>query len=177
MNDKTFNNIPPALTSMHIRKHFLHCEECPTNNMAQKPIPIEASGRAIVHGEEFQIDIKVFTNNPKAQKHKRAFRRYTGALTAIDLSTRYKIGTLIRSHTNQEVHFEALRVQIHGSGYMIKVLRLDNEYMAQDMKTWAASASRPYSCIPASHMNTTRMATSRSSTSHGARPCEAAVDR
>ena len=154
VDSKAFDNIPVDLTSKRIRKHFPHCEACPANNMAQKPIPREASDRVIAPGEEFQVDIKVFANNSKALKHKRAFGRYTGALTAIDLSTRYKIGTLIRSHANLEVHLEALRVQIHGSGHTLMVLRLDNEFMTQDIKTWAAECEPPIllqPCIPHEH--------------------------
>ena len=84
-------------------------------------------------------------------KHKRAFGRYTGALTAIDMSTRFKIGTLIRSHANLDTHLEALRVEIHGTGHTLKVLRLDNEFMTQDIKTWAAKCEPPMQlqlCIP-----------------------------
>ena len=82
-------------TPMPIRKHFSHCEAYPANNMAQKPIPREAFDRVTAAGDEFQVDIKVFANDSKALKHKRAFGRCIGALTAIDLLIWYKIGTLI----------------------------------------------------------------------------------
>ena len=58
--------------------------------MAQKPILREASDRVIAPGDEFQVDIKVFANNSKVLKHKRALGRYAGALAAIDLSVRSK---------------------------------------------------------------------------------------
>ena len=111
--------------------------------MAQRQIRTTATERVIEPGAEFQVDIKVFANNGKALKHKRAFGRYTGALTAIDMSTRFKIGTLIRSHANLEIHLEALRVEVHGTGHTLKVLRLDNEFMTQDIKTWAAKCEPP----------------------------------
>ena len=65
--------------------------------MAQQPIPRDASDRVFVPGEEFQVDIKVWANGSKALKHRRAFGRHTGALTAIDLFTRFKIGKLLIS--------------------------------------------------------------------------------
>ena len=154
VDSKSFDNIPKDLTSKRIRKHFPHCEACPANNMAQRPIPTTATERVIEPGAEFQVDIKVFANNGKALKHKRAFGRYTGALTAIDMSTRFKIGTLIRSHANLDTHLEALRVEIHGTGHTLKVLRLDNEFMTQDIKTWAAKCEPPIQlqpCIPHEH--------------------------
>ena len=77
----------------------------------------------------FQADIKVFANASKALNHKRAFGRYTGALTAIDLTTRFKIGKLIRSHASLEVELEALRVEVHGLGHTLRVLRLDSEFV------------------------------------------------
>ena len=154
VDNKAFDNLPARLTSKRIRKHFPHCEACPANNMAQKPIPRTASDRVIKDGEEFQVDIKVFANNSKALKHKRAFDKYTGALTAIDLATRFKIGKLIKSHANLEVHLEALRVEIHGSGHTLKVLRIDNEFNSEAVKTWAADCE-PYielqPCIPHEH--------------------------
>ena len=92
IDQKMFNNIPGKLTSKVVRKHFPQCEACPAGNMAQNPIPREASDREFVPGEELMIDIKVWANNSKALKHRRAFKRYTSALTAIDMATRYKIG-------------------------------------------------------------------------------------
>ena len=68
------------------------CEACHAGNMVQNPIPREASDRTFMAGEESMVDIKVWANNSKALKHRRAFKRYTGALTAIVLATRFKIG-------------------------------------------------------------------------------------
>ena len=98
VDDKVFENIPMELTPKHTIKHFPDCEAHPASNMARKPIPWTDLNRVIVHGEEFQVDITVFANNGKAPKHKRAFGRFTGALTAIDVKKRFKVGALIRSH-------------------------------------------------------------------------------
>ena len=143
VDSKAFNNIPLDLTSKLIRKHFPHCEACPTNNMAKKPTPRIASERGIVPWEEFQVGIKVFTNNRNALKHKRTFGRYTEALTAIDMATRFKIGTFTRSHVNLVIHLKDLRVEVHGTGHSLKVLQSDNDFMTQDIKTWAATTLHP----------------------------------
>ena len=121
-------NIPKDLTAKTIRKHFPQCEACLAGNMAQQPIPRDASDRVFVPGEEFQVDIKVWANGSKALKHRRAFGRHIGALTAIDLATRYKIGKPIKSTGTLEVELEALRIEIHGTGHTLRVLRLDNQF-------------------------------------------------
>ena len=41
-----------------------------------------------------QIDIKVFAATSKARKHLIAFGNSVGALTAVDMATGHKIGTL-----------------------------------------------------------------------------------
>ena len=154
VNDKVFDNIPKELTAKVIRKHFPQCEACPAGNMAQRDIPREASDRVILPDEEFQVDIKVFASTSKALKHKRAFGRYTGVLTAIDLSTRFKIGKLIRSHASLEIELDALRVDVHGLGYTLRVLRLDNEFVTDAIETWAKECEPPIElqpCIPHEH--------------------------
>ena len=71
----------------------------------------------------------------KAHKHKRAFERNTGVLTAIDFAMRFKIGKLIRLHVSLEVELEALGVAAHGAGHSLKVLRLDNYFVTKAIKT------------------------------------------
>ena len=110
--------------------------------------------RRIEPGEEFQLDIKVWANTSKALKPRRAFGRYTGALTAVDLSTRYKIGKLIRTTSAIEEQLDALRIEIRGTGHTLKVLRLDNQFVTAPVKKWAAQCE-PYielqPCIPHKH--------------------------
>ena len=84
VDNKVFAGLPKELTSKVIHKYFLQY------------IPREASDRELVHGKELQVDSKVFANNSKTLKHRRAFGRCTGSLTAIDLSTRFKRGKLIK---------------------------------------------------------------------------------
>ena len=154
VDNKMLASLPDELTSKVIRKYFPQCEACPAANMSQKPIPREASDRELVPGEKLQIDIKVFANNSKALKHRRAFGRYTGALTAIDLSTRYKLGKLIKSHASLEVQLEELRVDVHAAGYKLRVLRLDNEFVTAPIKRWAGLCEPPIElqpCIPHEH--------------------------
>ena len=154
IDQKMFSNIPDKLTAKVVRKHFPHCEACPAGNMAQNPIPREASDREFVAGEELMIDIKVWANNSKALKHRGAFKRYTSALTAIDMATRYKIGKPLTSHKSLEVALEELRVEVHGAGHTLRVLRMDNEFWTAPVRTWAASCEPPIElqpCIPHEH--------------------------
>ena len=154
VDNKMLASLPKELTSKVIRKFFPQCEACPAANMSQKPIPREASDREYVTGEELMVDIKVFANNSKALKHKRAFGRYTGALTAIDLATRFKIGKLIKSHSSLEVQLEELRVDVHAAGHTLRVLRIDNEFITAPIKRWAGLCEPPIElqpCIPHEH--------------------------
>ena len=86
------------MTSKIVTKSFPQREACPAGNMAQNPIPWEASDREYVAGEELMVNIKVWANNSMALKHQRAFKRYTSALTAIGMATRFKIGEPLTSH-------------------------------------------------------------------------------
>ena len=73
VDNKMLASLPKELTSKVIRKFSPQCEACPAANMSQKPIPRKASDREYVAGEELMVDMKVFANNSKALKHKRAF--------------------------------------------------------------------------------------------------------
>ena len=83
-----FDNIPEKLTAKIIRKHFPQCVACPAGNMAQKPVPHTTSTTEYVPGEVLQVDIKVFADTSKTEKHLHAFGNHVGALTAVDMSTR-----------------------------------------------------------------------------------------
>ena len=85
----------------------------------------------------------MWADNSKALKHRMAFKRYTGALTAITLATRFKICKLLRSHESLEVALEELRVEVHSSDYTLKALRLDNEFWSAPVRTWAALCDPP----------------------------------
>ena len=123
IDQKMLSSIPKESTSKAVRKHFPKCEACSAGDMILNAIPREASDRTFVTGEEFVVDSKVWANNSKALKHRRAFRRYTEALTAIDLATRFKICRPLVSHKSLEVALEELRVEVHGAGHTLKVLR------------------------------------------------------
>ena len=154
VTDKMFTSIPDELTPKVIRKFFPACEACPAANMAQRDIPREASDREFVPGEEIQIDIKIWANSSKALKHRRAFGKHIGAVTAVDMATRYKIGKLIKTTSDLEVQLEELRVEIRGTGHTLKVLRMDNQFYTKAVKNWAARCE-PYvelqPCIPHEH--------------------------
>ena len=87
-------------------------------------------------------------------KHKRTFGKYTAALTAIDLSTRFKIGKLVKSHADLDVHLESWRVDVCGTGHTLKVLRLKNEFRTAAVIRRAALCQPPIElqpCIPHEH--------------------------
>ena len=67
--------------------------------MAQKPVPHTTSTTEYIPGEVLQVEVKVFADTSKARKNLRAFGNYVGALTAVDMTTDYKISTLIKSHS------------------------------------------------------------------------------
>ena len=98
-----FDNIPAKLTAKFIRKHFQQCVACPSGNIAQKPVPQFTTTTEYVPGEVLQVDIKVFADTYKARKHLRAIGYHVGALTAVDMATGYKFGTLIKSHSSLEL--------------------------------------------------------------------------
>ena len=100
-------------------KHFPQREACPAANMTQNHIP------EFVRGEELMIDIKVWATNSKALKHRRAFDKYTGALTAINMGTRFKLGKPLKSHKPLKVALEELCVEVHGAGHTLKVMRIE----------------------------------------------------
>ena len=112
VDKKLFDNIPLKLTAKIIRTHFSQCVACPAGNMAQKPVPQSISTTEYIPREVLQIDIKIFADTSKARKHLRAFGSHVGALTAVDMATGYKFGTLIKSHASLEIQLEAIRVQV-----------------------------------------------------------------
>ena len=67
-------------------------------NIALNRIPRTASDREMKPGEEFQLDIELGTSDCKALKHRQAFGKFAGALAAVDPSTDYRIGKLLKSH-------------------------------------------------------------------------------
>ena len=70
------------------------------------------------------------------------------------MATRYKIGKPLTSRKSLEVALEELRVEVHGAGHTLKVLRLDNEFWTAPVRTWAASCEPPIElqpCIPHEH--------------------------
>ena len=84
----------------------------------------------------------------KALKHRRAFKRYTVALTAIDLATRLKIGRPLVSHKSFEAALEELHVEAQSAGPTVKVLRMNNEFRAAAVRIWDASCDPPIELQP-----------------------------
>jgi len=157
VKNNVYANLPAALTGTVIRKHFPPCEACPAANMAQRPRPGTTVPRDIVPGEEIEVDIKIFADCSKARKHKRAFGNYTGAQTAIDLATGFRFGHLLRGHGNLVEKLELLRLEVSSRDRIMKVLRIDNQYVTADIQKWAATTSpgrpaiRLQPCIPHEH--------------------------
>ena len=102
-----------------------------------------ASDREFEPGEEFQIHIKIWANNSKALKHRQAFGKYIGAVTAVDQATRYKIGQLLQTTSELEAQLKELCVNIRGTGHTLKMLRMDNQFTEKAVRNWAARCE-PY---------------------------------
>ena len=88
---------------------------CLSRNMVQKPVPNSTATTDYVSGEVLQVDIKVFADTSKARKHLRALGNHVGALTAVDTTTGYRFGTLIKSNTLLKIQLRAARVQVCAS--------------------------------------------------------------
>ena len=61
---------------------------------------------------------------------------------------------LKKSHALLEIQLEAFRVQVCASDRVLKILRIDNEFAAADIRTWAALCTPPIAlqpCIPHEH--------------------------
>ena len=135
VNNNVFQNIPTVLTAKAIRKHFPHCEACPAANMAQQPMPgISTSKKELFAGEEIQIDIKVMADNSKRLKHKRAIGGYTCALVAVDLKTGFRWIYLLKNQAHLETTLEEIRLEIHSHRRELKVIRMDNQFVTDEIK-------------------------------------------
>ena len=135
VKNNIFENLPIELTERVIRKYFPHCEACPAASMAQQAKPGSTTPHKVfTPGEEFQIDIKVFADNSKAKKHKRAIGGYTCALTAIDLCTGYKLGWLLKSQSKLEKILDELLLEVHSKSRTLKVVRMDNQFVTAPIK-------------------------------------------
>ena len=86
-----------------------------------KPVPQSTTTNEYDHGKVLQVDIKDFADTSKARKHLRAFGNHVGALTAVDMATGHKFGSLIKSHSSLEVQLEAIRVQVCASDRLLKI--------------------------------------------------------
>ena len=67
----------------------------------------------------------------------RAFEKHVGAFTAVDMTTEYKIGTLIESHASLEIQLKAIRVHVCAADRVLKILRIDNNFETEAVRTWA----------------------------------------
>ena len=91
--------------------------------MAQQPMPGSInSDRELIPGEEIELDIKVYADNSKQRKHKRAIGGYTCALTAIDLATYHKFGYLLKNRQHLENTLEKLRLEIYSQHRNMKII-------------------------------------------------------
>jgi hypothetical protein len=105
VQNNIFTNIPPALTASAIRKYFPLCPACPLGNLARVPSPPTSTEarRILLPGEEIVMDCKVFADN-KGMRHQQTFNGCKFTLTAIDVSTGYHWGFLLKSQGALEQH-------------------------------------------------------------------------
>jgi len=147
-----FTNIPPALTTSAIRKYFPLCPTCPIGNLARIPPPPSSSeSRVLSPGEEIVMDCKVFADN-KGMRHQQTFGGCKFTLTAIDVSTGYHWGFLLKSQASLEQYCETLRLEIVSAGRTLRRLRTDNAFVTNALKAWCLLHRVILSpCIPHEH--------------------------
>ena len=76
----------------------------------------------------------MYADNSKQRKHKRAIGGYTCPLTAIDLATDYKFGYLLKNQQHLENTLEKLRLEIYSQHRNMKIIRLDNQFITDEIK-------------------------------------------
>ena len=70
------------------------------------------------------------------------------------MATRYKLGSLIKTHSSLEIQLEELRIKVKSRDFTLKTIRIDNEFVTNEITTWAALCSPAISlqpCIPHEH--------------------------
>jgi hypothetical protein len=147
-----FTNIPPALTTSAIRKYFPLCPTCPLGNLARiPPPPSSTESRILSPGEEIVMDCKVFADN-KGMRHQQTFGGCKYTLTAIDVTTGYHWGFLLKSQASLEQYCETLRLEIVSAGRILRRLRTDNAFVTNALKAWCLLHHVILSpCIPHEH--------------------------
>ena len=109
VQNKIFTSIPPTLTTSAIRKYFPLCPTCPLGNLSRVPTPSTSTEvRVVAPGEEIVMDCKVFADN-KGMRHQQTFGGCKYTLTAIDVSTGYHWGFLLKSQASLEQYCETLQ--------------------------------------------------------------------
>ena len=102
--------------------------------------------------EEFQVNIKVFSDNSKACKHKRAIAGYTCALTAVHLATDIKLQYVSKYTAHLETSLKEIRLEAHSKFRILKVRRLDNQFVTDPITLWVLESNmKILPCIPYEH--------------------------
>ena len=156
IKNSRFSNTPLALTEKVIRRHFPHCEACVAGNMARRPASTSTSTSHVpIIGEEIELDIKVFADHSSFNQHKKSMGGHTCVLTAIDVSSGYHWGHVLRSQSHLERILELIRLDIAFYGRTLKTIRTDNQFITSAITAWARDLSHPpitlLPCIPHEH--------------------------
>ena len=97
------------------------------------------------------MDCKVFADN-KGMRHQQTFGGCKYTLTAIDVSTGYHWGFLLKSQAALEQYCETLRLEVVSAGRTIRRLRTDNAFVTIALKAWCLLHHVILSpCIPHEH--------------------------
>ena len=139
---------PGKLIAKIVRRHFPQCEACPAGYMAQNPIPQEASGESIYQERSQKSTSRSESTTPRRSNIGERLSDVRVRWQRSSWPNIFKIGNLLTSHKSLEVALEELRVELHGTGHTLKVIRMDNEFWMAPVWTWAASCEP---CIPHEH--------------------------
>ena len=148
---KLIKNLPDCLTEKMINKYFPQCDACPHGNLSKRPIISRPIDRNIETGEEWQVDMK----GPWTDKNGKISPTFSGAkwsLTAMDMNSKFKKGFLLQNKGHLLRYFKNLQLTIKQRRRILKRLRVDSEFVTDEINTWAMNNSiELLPCIPHEH--------------------------
>jgi hypothetical protein len=144
-----FTSIPPELTVKAIHKYFPTCVPCVKGNLVARPFPSEPVDREVLVGEEWVIDIKMWTE--------KSFSGGNMSCTATDAKSRFMHGFWITGKKKVLDKMKEIRSMVVRKGLVLKTFRVDNEFVTTDIEAWCARPEidihlKP--CVPYCHDTT-----------------------
>jgi len=151
VKNNLIDNIPACLTVKLIHKYFPQCDDCPTGNLQKRAFIPDPVDRALEIGDEFELDIHGPITDPKG-KSCLSFSGQKYYLTCKDIKSRKRFGFLLRNRGYLLRYIKHLVVLVKQQNRRIKFLRIDNEFLTDDIRHYLARQRiTPKPCIPYEH--------------------------